>query len=305
VELALGSLAETEGRKLYRAVVVCSMGFATSRILSVNIEKTFQNIKVIDQLSVAMIPKYNFKSIDLVLSTVDISIMLTKPVIVINPMLNREDIKKIHQYINDESNQEIKLMQYTRIMDLLKQEAGIEDLEHMAGNLRNIMGISEKEEARKGLFDLMLPEFCHMTDRVANWEEGVWKAAEPLLEAGCIQKTYIEEIIRVKNEYQNYYLVGENLSMPHAAPEAGVNRMAISMIVLREPLQVTLKSEKTIKIWVILILAAVDNHQHAKALQEISDIFEQEETVKKLSNSRSSEDLYKVLKKISGNFLDT
>ena len=92
--------------------------------------------------------------------------------------------------------------------------------------------------------------------------------------------------------------------MPHAAPSAGVLRLAFSMATLKKPVKVPARNGKTAEVRVILILAAVDTKQHAGALEEVADIFDRQDAVERLLNSQSSENLYKVFQEISGNFLD-
>lgn len=120
IELIIGEPESEGASKVYRAVVICSMGFATSKILSLKIENEFPNIRIIDQLSAALIPKYDFTAIDLVFSTVDVRVMLTKPMLMVNPMLTREDIQKVNEYLAVKSGEQIKKIQYEQILELLK-----------------------------------------------------------------------------------------------------------------------------------------------------------------------------------------
>lgn len=303
VELALGELEERENSKIYRAVVVCSMGFATSKILSLKIENEFPNIRVIDQLSVALISRYDFTAIDLVFSTVDVRVMLAKPMLLINPMLTGEDVRRINEYLLADSGEKLKKMQYQQILELLNRKEAT-DMDEVVRGIRSIMGITGEESKLKTLLELMPQKFCQAGVEAETWEEGVWIAAESLIREQYIRESYICEIIRVNREYNNFYLMGEQLSMPHAAPSAGVLRLAFSMATLKKPVKVPVRNGKTAEVRVILILAAVDMKQHAGALEEVADIFDRQDAVERLLNSQSSENLYKVLQEISGNFLD-
>jgi len=57
-----------------------------------------------------------------------------------------------------------------------------------------------------------------------TWQEAVKLAVEPLIESGAVQPQYYDAIVESTEEYGPYYILMPGMAMPHARPEAGVNR---------------------------------------------------------------------------------
>lgn len=297
IELGLNKHGFSERQNVYRVAVVCTMGIGTSKILTSRIETEFSNMIVVDQISAMNITGYDFSGIDLVLSTVDISISLAKPVIVINPMLNREDIQKIADYILADGNQDIKLSQFAKILDAVRETCSVNDAEKLECALSSIIGLKKGVGTSRGLLDILLPEYCVCRVEADSWDAALRKAARPLLTDGCITQNYVEEMIRVKDKYKHYYMIGDSISMPHGAPESGVCRLAMSLATLSRPLVVETSSRKA-SVRIIVILAAVDNRQHSQALIDMTSLFDSGENIEILSEARTPEELYQRIQEV-------
>lgn len=297
LELGLNKYGFSEKQNIYRAAVVCTMGIGTSRILTSRIETEFSNIIVTDQISAMTITDYDFSKIDLVLSTVDISVSLAKPVIVINPMLNREDIQKIADYILADGNQDNKLAQFAKILDAVRETCNVNDAEKLEGALSSIIGLKKGIGTARGLLDILLPAYCVCRVEADSWEAALRKAARPLLADGCITQDYVEEMIRVKDKYRHYYMIGDSVSMPHGAPQSGVCRLSMSLATLSRPLMVETSSRKA-AVRIMVILAAVDNKQHSQALVDITNIFDSGENIEILTEAKTPEELYQRIKEV-------
>ena len=91
-----------------------------------------------------------------------------------------------------------------------------------------------------------------------TWQEAVKLSVEPLIESGAVQPQYYDAIVESTEEYGPYYILMPGMAMPHARPEAGVNRDAFSLITLTEP--VTFSDGKEVSI--LLSLAATSSKIH-------------------------------------------
>lgn len=83
-------------KHVYRAVIACAAGIGTSRILATRIEKEFDNIQIVDNISTIHIEEdwlYQH-DIELIISTVKIE-NCPIPVVNVNPMIFEEDKIKI------------------------------------------------------------------------------------------------------------------------------------------------------------------------------------------------------------------
>lgn len=298
VELGLDQLGYRRKDNIYRTVVVCSMGLGISKILTQRVEHEFSNIEVVEQLSAMEIESYDFFGIDFILSTVDISATVAKPIIIINPMMNREDIRKISDFMLENGNQDIKVIQFTKILDIVKETCLIQNESRLENSLKKIMGLKNNIVVKKRFLDILTPQLCTCQIEADTWEEAVKIAAKPLLEQEYIKKSYLEEILKTQKMFSHYYIIGNEVSMPHAAPESGVNKLGFALGTLKYPIKIQTKKQKEQKIRVILILAAIDKVQHTEALTDITNLLDMENSVNQLTNPMTSQDLYKKIKEL-------
>lgn len=121
-----------------------------------------------------------------------------------------------------------------------------------------------------------------------TWQEAVKLSVEPLIESGAVQPQYYDAIVESTEEYGPYYILMPGMAMPHARPEAGVNRDAFSLITLTEP--VTFSDGKEVSI--LLSLAATSSKIHTSvAIPQIIALFELENSIERLKASQSEEEV--------------
>ncbi|MBF8970259.1 MULTISPECIES: PTS sugar transporter subunit IIA [unclassified Streptococcus] len=121
-----------------------------------------------------------------------------------------------------------------------------------------------------------------------TWQEAVRLSIDPLIESGAVKEEYYHAIIESTEEYGPYYILMPGMAMPHARPEAGVNRDSFSLITLTEP--VTFSDGKEVQ--VLLALAATSSEIHTSvAIPQIIALFELENSIERLSNCQSPEDV--------------
>ncbi len=143
---------------------------------------------------------------------------------------------------------------------------------------------------------MMLEEFLKENIQIVNfvkdWQESIKIGANPLLEKRIIEKKYISSMIENINKLGFYIVLGKNLAMPHSRPEDGVNETGLSFLKLNKPVDYGNN-----KITLIFILAAKNSETHVNILSSLSNLFQNEESLNKLSNSNSKEEIIKILKK--------
>ena len=122
----------------------------------------------------------------------------------------------------------------------------------------------------------------------ATWQEAVKLAVEPLIESGAVQPQYYDAIVESTEEYGPYYILMPGMAMPHARPEAGVNRDAFSLITLTEP--VTFSDGKEVS--VLLSLAATSSKIHTSvAIPQIIALFELENSIERIKACKRAEEV--------------
>ena len=105
----------------------------------------------------------------------------------------------------------------------------------------------------------------------STWQEAVKLAVDPLIESGAVKP---------------------GMAMPHARPEAGVQRDAFSLVTLKEP--VTFSDGKGVS--VLLALAATSSQIHTSvAIPQIIALFELENSIARLEACKSEEEVFAMI----------
>lgn len=121
-----------------------------------------------------------------------------------------------------------------------------------------------------------------------SWEEAVKLSVEPLIESGAVKEEYYDAIIDSTKQYGPYYILMPGMAMPHARPEAGVQRDAFSLITLTKP--VRFSDGKDVQ--VLLALAATSSQIHTSvAIPQIIALFELENSIERLVNCQTKEEV--------------
>ena len=121
-----------------------------------------------------------------------------------------------------------------------------------------------------------------------DWQEAVKLSVDPLIESGAVLPEYYDAIIASTKEHGPYYILTPGMAMPHARPEAGVQRDAFSLITLTEP--VTFTDGKEVS--VLLTLAATSSAIHASvAIPQIIALFELDNAIDRLLACKTPEDV--------------
>lgn len=133
------------------------------------------------------------------------------------------------------------------------------------------------------LNDLLTPDVIRIHDRCEAWRDAIALACAPLIENGAITPGYVDAIYRSHDAIGPYYVVGPGIAMPHARPEDGVNRLALSLAVF--PQGVNFHSEGNDPVRLLIVLAAKDSNSHIDAIAQLAALFDNEEDTATLLNA--------------------
>lgn len=126
-----------------------------------------------------------------------------------------------------------------------------------------------------------------------DWKKAIKFSSQILLEENIITKKYIDAMIN--NIYKNSSVVTllDEIVMPHATPQDGVNQMGFSFNVFKKP--IIFPNEKKTKIKIIIILAPIDSQTHVTSMLELTEKLDNKEIINKIINSKSNKEIYKIL----------
>lgn len=132
---------------------------------------------------------------------------------------------------------------------------------------------------------------------VSDWQEAVKKTFEPLLKNKAIKKDYIDSVISLTKKYGPYYIISDDIAMPHARPEDGAIKNAFSLVVLKEPILFE-KDDRKIKLLIGLSATSAEIHV-SSALPQVVATFENKENVQKIEDAKTIEEIEKILEGIN------
>ena len=104
-------------------------------------------------------------------------------------------------------------------------------------------------------------------DSAVDFEEAIRLASQPLLKEKVIEEEYIQAMIDSVYKNGPYIVLKDYFALPHAAAGESVNEMGMSLLILKEPVDLLGNPIK-----VFLVLAAVDSTTHLEALSELSEL---------------------------------
>jgi mannitol/fructose-specific phosphotransferase system IIA component (Ntr-type) len=83
------------------------------------------------------------------------------------------------------------------------------------------------------------------------------------------------------------------IAIPHARPEDGMKRVGFSLVTLKEP--VYFGHPKNDPVDLLIALGGPDNKSHIKALAQLAQMLQNQETVKRLRNAQTKEEVLKII----------
>ncbi len=125
-----------------------------------------------------------------------------------------------------------------------------------------------------------------------TWEEAVTACIKPLIEAGSVEKRYLDAIIEKTHELGPFYILAPGLAMPHDRPESGVLKDSFSFITLKN--EVVFPDGQKVDILVGLAATSSDIH-NSEAIPQIVELFDDEESFEKIRKAENIEELITII----------
>ncbi|MGL5049209.1 MAG: PTS sugar transporter subunit IIA [Fusobacteriaceae bacterium] len=135
-----------------------------------------------------------------------------------------------------------------------------------------------------------LKDNIHVLEKVDDWKDAVRKSGEILLENADIEERYITAAIKNIEKLGNYVVITDNVAMPHARPEDGVNKTALALLLIKEG--VDFLGER---VHLVFMLASKDNSSHIDVIRKLSQLVDDEEIVEKISFAKNKEEILNYL----------
>ncbi|MED4856672.1 BglG family transcription antiterminator [Bacillus atrophaeus] len=281
-------------------VIVCPGGIGTSKILQSQIEDLLPNVDILRTVS-SRVYETMAVDADFLISTAPLPDRGV-PVFIVNPILNSQEKISLLKKVDALSGAASRFHPCARdLMTIIEKHADVFHKNELLQEVAEYLGqpYKHKKEAndKPMLAELMTHQNITMTHSARNWEEAVRLAAKPLLDDGSITPQYIEAMINTIKTLGPYIVITPKVAIPHARPEDGVNKIGMSFLRLREGVSFSDQSEHTAQL--IIVLAAIDNETHLKALSQLTTMLGDPENIQYLINTESAEQVLTLIKKYS------
>lgn len=265
--------------KPLRVLVVCATGIGTAELLSLGLKENF-NFEIVDKLAKHQLKDEKYlNDVDLIISTVPLKSRI--PSVVVSPILKEKDIIDIKHFTNRldlVGKLDIKStkMSKTAVMlkDLLNKYPSNKDEEILIEKIKTLL-LNEKGEEDYMLSDLIRKETIALGLEVNDWQDAVRKAGQLLINDGSITEEYVDGAIENVKELGPYIVITKGIALPHATNKVGVNRTAMSLITLKNPVNFGNKNNDPVD--TVFMLATTDSTSHLGALQDLSEFLGDEE----------------------------
>ncbi|MCW4459949.1 PTS sugar transporter subunit IIA [Microbacterium sp. MPKO10] len=126
-----------------------------------------------------------------------------------------------------------------------------------------------------------------------SWEELVDIAGAPLTQSGAVTPEFLESIKETVARYGSYMVVIDDIALFHGRPEAGVQRIALSLALLTQPVYL---NEARIK--AAFVLAATDNDSHIDLMRELASGLGDEGLLRLLRENGSPDSILNALTRL-------
>jgi mannitol operon transcriptional antiterminator len=295
------SRMKQEEQFVYQAVVLCNHGISTGKLLAANLKEQF-NIEIVAVLSSYELAFIEKLDVDLIFTTIAIDYP-KKPVLLLNPILRESDKKEIEAFLfkNKDKRRTVsnkldatKLMQ--DILTVIAESGGKvtqESYQKVEKTFKEHQLKINTREIQPMLQDILSDSHILLNKECKDWKEAITNTGQLLLSEEVIDERYIHAMIKSVEEYGPYIVVGKHLALAHARPEDGVNKLGISVMTLKEPVNFGNPENDPVKI--IFCLAAVDSYSHLNVMKNLIELINDEKKIERLIQAQDINSFNQVL----------
>ncbi len=275
-------------------LIVCGLGYSSSRFLYENINNRFQ-VNIVDIIPFNQLENYNYlEKADIIISTLNFKLDGID-VITVNPIMNEKDILKLKNYGLPEKKSKIKL---TELLNVIKKITDESELKRqlMKNFEENIYDDTEqKAEIGKSFVELLSEKNIKLNVNVNDLEEVIEITGKTMIDSGLVKKEYTEELKNQIMQYGKYILIGNKTILPHGQLLKNVKETGFSLITLKKEIDF-FGSE----IRIVICLASRNKDEHLRAILELNGYLKNSDFENELLNKENPKELIDYLK-----FLET
>ncbi|MCF0110488.1 MAG: PTS sugar transporter subunit IIA [Erysipelotrichaceae bacterium] len=145
--------------------------------------------------------------------------------------------------------------------------------------------------------ELLNSEMIEINDSEVDWKEAIRIAGNLLLKKDFIEKSYIDGMIEMVEEYGPYIVLIKNIALAHTRPDKGAKKIGLSLVKFKKP--VTFHNEINDPVKILFALSAVDHNSHMELISEMGNLFCDENMIDEFVNADTKEEFLDIISRIA------
>ena len=265
-----------------KVVLICGGGYGTSMLVAKQISQSY-NLEIVNIISYIQFLDYNFKDIDLVITTLklknEFSDMLKIPIIRISPFFNNSDQKKLDTFLSKKKFKEEKL---SEILEIIERNSVIKDKNKLISELSETLfeqSVHDISPKNKSLLDFISEEKSQILKNPVDWKTALKICGESLVKSGDINKKYIDEITYITESFGIHFVLDNGVAIPHGEVAKNVYNSSIGILYSKEPIR--FPDDKDVSL--IFLIAAKTTKDHVKSIEDIVKLSQNKKFLKEIS----------------------
>lgn len=281
----ISSSIERQNKDRKTVILVCGLGYGTSKILSEKLNEIF-NIDIVGIISVYELKRNyeKYKDVDYIISTINIDFVNS---ISITPLLNNNDQEKLIKYGLKINRKKIELNKFFEDIDFMNNSENLKEI--IMEKYPDYFYI-EKQNHIKSLFEHFSDKKIIFSNETSNYKQAIYKACKPLIDDKSITKEYYIEILKLISDYGPYMFLGNKIAVVHASSK-NVNKNDMSILISRQKIYIENKSAN-----IIICFATLNDHYHKILLNSILNILDNEEIIEEIISKNNIDELKNITK---------
>ena len=297
--LVRASIKRTKINNIKKVLLICGLGYGSSKILEESLKENYE-LDIVDvipyYLADDLIPAY--KEVDFILSTIEIHRQLEVsygiPIIKINPVMQKEDFKKLAEYGIEKNKMSVSLK---KLISIIENNTEIKDRQKLIDSLKNEFEdriINDIQKTGYTLKKLLKKENVKFIDEAENWKEAIFQSGDLLVSNKKVTSEYVQEMIELVEKHGPYIVLEEGIAMPHAGISENVLETGISLLVVNE--KVSLPEGRNANIF--LSFAAKNKNDNIDIMNDLFELITKYEFIDKVSKMKNYSQLETYLEEI-------
>lgn len=289
----IGSIRRMKREQSKNVLLICGFGYGTTTVVKDALLSGFQ-INIVDSIPAYKIPEYdNWKTIDLVVSTIKVNLPVPIPTVQVKVILDEEDYQKLKNHGVQKKKNLSSFLAIDHQLNFLSSE----DKKRVMEIIQKEMGFTQVRIPEKyyALSDLLQTENICIIDEMNDWRTAVKYCTAMLEQQDYIDTNYYESIIQGM-EQQGFYSVTDGVfALLHGSESAGVRVSCMSLLVTKEPVHFGDKSVN-----VIFCLASKDKKEHVPAVIRMMRMIEDTDFINELKKCETNIEVTMLIDKCEG-----